>query len=571
MFPSTKFEQILPPTAPVLRRFGRYVLYAEIASGGMATVYLGRVLGDAGFARTVAVKRMHEGAARDSGFVAMLLDEAHLATRIRHPNVVPILDLVASEKELALVLEYVHGESLARLIAESRDNNLLPSPSVVSAVMGGVLEGLHAAHEAVSEDGSALGVVHRDVSPHNVVVGEDGVARVLDFGVAKATHRIQTTREGQIKGKLSYMAPEQVEGRPIDRRADVYAAGAVLWEMLTGRRLFDADNSVAIYHLVRQGKVEPPSFVNNKVPSSFDIICAKALARDPNDRFCSADEMSLALEAAVPRASARVVSAWVKSVAAPQLRQRALRIAELDAACLNDLDQSAPSLEFHNSRGFEPILTRSFCATRSDVLSSSLVPSDSAIGASSSSGSLSDSLRESSPPSSRRLIEAGYELLNSSPQERVARASRLSLIFPAMTHGLIGLVAGAAIVGGISLLRSSSYSGRMSAQPSLSLLSSCANDASLRVLHQADSQDRISIRFHLSPPDARVLADDMPVNRSLLLVPRSERTIRIEISAPGFRSRFLSVSAHDDHIINVDLPTLGAAPISDSADLAPQP
>ncbi|MCA9618767.1 MAG: serine/threonine protein kinase, partial [Myxococcales bacterium] len=191
---------------PSHRVVGRYELHQPIASGGMATVHLGRLRGQAGFSRIVAIKRLHTSFGETPALVATLLDEARLCSRIQHPNVVPTLDMVAEDDELLLVLDYVHGETLARLLGGADE----PLPlAVVNAVMSGALHGLHAAHEATGETGEALGIVHRDVSPQNIMVGRDGLARVLDFGVAKARGRMQTTREGQVKGKLAYMSPEQ--------------------------------------------------------------------------------------------------------------------------------------------------------------------------------------------------------------------------------------------------------------------------------------------------------------------------------------------------------------------------
>src|SRR5438094_9657465 len=203
------------------RVVGRYALYGEIAAGGMATVHLGRLIGQVGFSRTVAIKRLHAQYAKDPEFVSMFLDEARLAARIRHPNVVATLDVVALRGELFLVMEFVQGESLSRLVRHARETRgSMPVP-IVGAVMSGVLQGLHAAHEARNERGEPLDVVHRDVSPQNVLVGVDGVARVLDFGVAKAIGRLQTTRDGQIKGKTAYMSPVHIERREVECRTYV--------------------------------------------------------------------------------------------------------------------------------------------------------------------------------------------------------------------------------------------------------------------------------------------------------------------------------------------------------------
>ena len=200
------------------RLVGRYEVHDRIAAGGMATVHLGRLLGAAGFSRTVAIKRLHDGYAKDPEFVAMLLDEARLAALIRHPNVVPTLDVVAEDDELLVVMEYVEGDSVAHLtkLAQSAGQRV-PVP-FAAAILAQALHGLHAAHEARDKKGEPLGIVHRDVSPQNILVGVDGVARVLDFGIAKAASRATSTEDGQVKGKTAYMAPEQLQHGAVDRR-----------------------------------------------------------------------------------------------------------------------------------------------------------------------------------------------------------------------------------------------------------------------------------------------------------------------------------------------------------------
>jgi eukaryotic-like serine/threonine-protein kinase len=320
------------PAQPVGSRVvGRYVISGEIAHGGMATVHFGRLVGEVGFSRTVAVKSLHPQYAKDPEFKSMFLDEARLCARVRHPNVVPIVDVVALEGELFMVMEYVQGETLSRLIRVMRGSSKRIPLRVVSAIMTNALEGLHAAHEAVSEQGEPLGIVHRDVSPQNIMVGVDGVARVLDFGVAKAAGRLQSTRDGQLKGKLPYMAPEQLRGTRIDRRTDVYASAAVLWEALTGRRLFDAEDEVVIFGKVLESAVEPPSTIVPSLPRSLDDVCLKGLARDPDRRFQTAQDMAIALERAVGVAIPREVGRWVEQNAASSLRKRAEKISELES------------------------------------------------------------------------------------------------------------------------------------------------------------------------------------------------------------------------------------------------
>ncbi len=327
---------------PTVRIVGRYALYGTIAAGGMATVHFGRLLGPVGFSRTVAIKRLHPQFASDPEFVSMFLDEARLAARIRHPHVVPTLDVVATNGELFLVMDYVPGESLARLVRASRERAERIPVNVTIAIMSGVLQGLHAAHEAHNEHGEPLGIVHRDVSPQNVLVGSDGQARVLDFGVAKATGRVQTTREGQLKGKLSYMAPEQLRSETLTRKTDIYAASVVLWEALTCERLFAGDNEGAVVTKVLQSPVTAPSMrlvdltrtLDSSVMRGFERLDAavlRGLDRDPAKRFDSAREMALALEKCFTPATAAEVSDWVEGIARPVLMARRGQIAEIES------------------------------------------------------------------------------------------------------------------------------------------------------------------------------------------------------------------------------------------------
>ena len=308
---------------------GRYTLHGALARGGMATVHFGRLVGAADFARIVAVKRLHPQFAGEPDFVAMFLDEARLAARIQHPNVVAPLDVAEASGEILVVFDYIHGESLSKLLALAR-RRAPPSLQVVSGIVAGLLHGLHAAHEATGPAGEPLGIVHRDVSPQNVLVGADGVARLIDFGVAKARARLQTTREGEIKGKLAYMAPEQLRGRTATPQSDIYAAGVVLWEALTGCRLFAADNEGAVIERVLIGLVEAPSTLVPAIPEALDAVALRAIDRDPAERFADARAMAEALEAAMPPASSAEVAAWVNDTASEALAARAEQIARIE-------------------------------------------------------------------------------------------------------------------------------------------------------------------------------------------------------------------------------------------------
>ena len=316
---------------PSVQIIGRYALFDEIASGGMATVHIGRLAGEVGFSRTVAIKRLHPQLAKVPEFVSMLVDEARLAARIRHPNVVPTLDVVKTGDELFLVMEYVHGESLHHLLKQCRRTGMVLPARYVVPIIAGVLHGLHAAHEAKGEGGQPLEIVHRDVSPQNILVGTDGVARVFDFGIAKACGRLQVTRTGELKGKLPYMAPEQLSGGVVGRRADVYAAAVVLWEALAGRRLFRAEFEGELFAQVLGGAREPPSAIAPDVPKELDELVMRGLAMSPANRFASAREMAYALERTVPGASPAEIGEWVEREAGEVLALRAARIDEIES------------------------------------------------------------------------------------------------------------------------------------------------------------------------------------------------------------------------------------------------
>lgn len=321
---------MLASSTMAARRAGRYLLFDAIASGGMASVHLGRAIGTGGFARLVAVKRLHAHLANDPEFVEMFLDEARLASRIHHPNVVATLDVVNHEGELLLVMEHVLGESWWHLLRAARDRKTPVPVDIVSAVISGLLHGLHAAHEARSETGEPLELVHRDVSPHNLLVGADGVPRVVDFGIAKAVSRMNSTRDGELKGKLAYMAPEQVKRAPVDRRADVRAAGVILWESLTGERLCFADDAPSIIAAVLEGNHEPPSRRRPELSLELDLVVMKALASDPAARYSTALDFATALERVAAPASPRAVADFVADMAAKKLEERRQVVAQAE-------------------------------------------------------------------------------------------------------------------------------------------------------------------------------------------------------------------------------------------------
>jgi serine/threonine protein kinase len=308
--------------SPALRAFAafagsseqRYEIVRKIASGGMATVYLGRGVSALGFERPVAIKACHPHLLEAGDRTQVVLEEARIAALIRHPNVVATLDVTLCDGSVMIVMEYVEGLTVAGLVkAAARADRPVPV-SIALRIAEDALAGLHAAHELRGDDGRLLGIVHRDVSPQNVIVGIDGFAKLADFGVFKGdTRSARVTATGEVKGKLGYIAPEVYRGEAATRRSDVYALGVVLWELCAGHRLFDEAADAATMQRVLAGSVPALSSLRSDVPYELDAVLARALALDPTDRFATAEDFSRALEAlALTTASTRVVARHVR-------------------------------------------------------------------------------------------------------------------------------------------------------------------------------------------------------------------------------------------------------------------
>lgn len=295
----------------------------------MASVVLGRMHGPAGFGKTVAIKRLHAQFAKDPDFVSMFLDEARVTSGLSHPNIVMTLDVIQEPGELLLVMEYVHGAALSTVQRSLKARNEAIPPRIAAAIIAGALHGLHAAHEATDETGHRLEVVHRDVSPQNILISTDGITKIADFGIAKAAGQLHSTSEGVMKGKFGYMAPEQARSEPVTAKTDIFAAGIVLWELLTSERLIGGTTSAErLMHLLT---LEPaaPSVTVPGLPAAFDRILGRALAKEPEARFPTARAMAMALETETEVANASELAAWLKSVAAEPLKTREDILSEM--------------------------------------------------------------------------------------------------------------------------------------------------------------------------------------------------------------------------------------------------
>ncbi len=346
-----------PSQAEQTLTIGRYVLHREIARGGMATIHFGRLLGDEGFSRIVAVKRLHAELAQDAQFVAMFLDEARIASRVQHRNVVPVLDVATVGQEVILVQEYVHGVPLDLLLADMRrDEQRLPIDLAV-AIACQVLAGLQATHDTVDELGQPMHIVHRDVSPQNVMIALDGSARLLDFGIATTGVQSQETSERIYKGKFAYSAPEQLQ-RAATPQSDVYSASVLLWELLVGERMHGGKKGIELVPLVLQGALprmsealaalgrwDALSELERAQLELLEPVVEKGLAVDLSERWQTAREMEETLAACVVPASAHALAEWAKAMGHGLLAHRAriLALEEQSWRKLHPSDSTRPS------------------------------------------------------------------------------------------------------------------------------------------------------------------------------------------------------------------------------------
>lgn len=325
----------------------RYELLVKIASGGMATVFLGQVRGAAGFRRYVAIKRAHAHLLENPTFKQMLIDEARLASRIHHPNVISVLDVEERRGELLLVMDYVEGAALSDLLAKAQEADRKVPARIALRVALDACAGLHAAHELADDQGKPLGLVHRDISPHNILVGLDGAARIADFGIAKQAEGGVSTTTGSLKGKIGYMAPEYVEHGVLDARSDVFALGVVVWEALANKKLFRGSNEVDTLKRIVAAEVPPLSMVAPWVGARLDDVLAAALARVPAERFATARAFGTALESAARKddliASAAEVAAFVQEMVGPSLEKRRALVREKTAGQTGQTGQSGAS------------------------------------------------------------------------------------------------------------------------------------------------------------------------------------------------------------------------------------
>ena len=317
-----------------VRRLGRYQIIGRLATGGMAEVYLA-LSGDVpGFRTLVVVKRILPHLASNAQFIRMFLDEARLAALLDHPNIVRIIEVGHDGEDYFLVMELVQGKPLSAVLRKAAREHKPPSPALTSYLISQAAHGLAYAHTLTDGDGRPLGVVHRDVSPQNVLISFEGAVKMIDFGVARAFGRVAHTSPGGLKGKIDYMSPEQASAEEVDHRADVFALGVVLWEALTGRRLFRRETELATMRAIVDDPIPHPAEIAPSIPADLDAIVMRALRKRKDARYASAQEMAAALERFAfsnEGFSPMQVAAYTKSLfAAEYLQWRKTATAALD-------------------------------------------------------------------------------------------------------------------------------------------------------------------------------------------------------------------------------------------------
>src|SRR5580765_637041 len=310
--------------------FGKYYLLERINVGGMAEVFKAKTFGVEGFERLLAVKRILPNIAEDEEFITMFIDEAKIAVQLQHANIAQIFDLGKVNESFFIALEFVHGRDLRSIFDRMRNKGESLPIQQACHIMMQVCEGLDYAHNKRDAQGRELHLVHRDISPQNVLIGYEGEVKLIDFGIAKAAGKASKTQAGILKGKFGYMSPEQVRGLPIDKRSDIFAVGIVLYELLTGERLFIGESDFSTLEKVRNVEIMPPSSYNKKIPEELERIVLKTLAKDVEDRYQSAIDLHDDLQAFMYSAgefySRKELAVWMKRIFAQDIESESQKL-----------------------------------------------------------------------------------------------------------------------------------------------------------------------------------------------------------------------------------------------------
>ena len=408
-------------TAKMPTHLGRYEVRAKLADGGMATLYLGRLHGPAGFERPVALKVIKEQYLANKEFVSMFLDEAKIVARVSHPNVVQLFELGTQDDRLFIAMELLVGQSLWNVWQACRERKACLRLDLIAWIGARVGEGLHHAHELTGQDGKSIELVHRDVNASNIFLTYDGHVKLIDFGLVKATNRVSRTAEGIVKGKVAYLSPEQATGKEIDRRTDVFALGTTLWELTTDRRLFKAKTDVDTLRAIKDAKIPDPTKLVAGYPPELWKCLKRALAKDPDDRYATMEEFSRELDAC-SRLEGRTITS---STLAEVMRALFGKERERQMAWINEVSTKTKEEPVSVPNPFEAERSFADMAAAAEAPTGTLVPStdrglpDPEPIESASAPKLSDTL----PPPSKKDSPAASKERDKEKEDRLASTS----------------------------------------------------------------------------------------------------------------------------------------------------
>lgn len=532
---------------------GKYRLLAELGQGGMARVFLAVAHGPSGFSKLVVLKMVRSHLTEDADMLQMFLDEARLAGRLNHPNVVQTYEVSEYDGRHVLVMEYLEGQSLSTVLRKNKPDEPGFSTAQCIRVLIEALNGLHYAHELRDLDGTVLNLVHRDVSPQNIFVTYDGSVKVLDFGIAKAVTSASETRAGVIKGKIAYMAPEQFLGEAIDRRVDVFAVGALIWQILTGVRLWKGVPDGRVIHRVIAGDIPKPSEVAENVPPSLERVCMKALSRNREDRHATAIELQKDLEDVLEEMGQRV-----------SLRDLGTRLDEIFKDVRTHIRTSIETQLSKASSGEDvlmasPMLLRSG-GTRTSTLTSGTGPgswSNPASGPLSPEESGRMGLPVDTGSGSVRSQVSG--MANSIPAVDVEFPQKKKFLLPAIVGGIALLIGAAVLVPSIRSALSGGGTPAPAASPS-----AAPTETTAAAQNTADSApaatttagaEEIELVIQAMPDKARLFWDDaeLPTNPYTKKLTKDGKEHRVKAEATGYETSVKLVRSDQGGTLKIEL------------------
>ncbi len=539
---------------------GKYRIIAKLGEGGMAHVFLAVAHGPIGFSRLSVLKVVRPHLAEDPEILQMFLDEARLAGRLNHANVVQTYEVGEEDGRYVLVMEYLEGQPLRALQRRTKENvNTIPLPLQLKILVD-ALSGLHYAHELREYDGTPLHLVHRDVSPHNIFVTYDGQVKVLDFGIAKAANSSQETKSGVIKGKVSYMAPEQFETGLVDRRADIFSMGAILWQTATGFRMWRGVTDAQVMFAVSHGQIPRPSEVKSNVPGELDRICMRALAVNPDDRYPTAEAMQKDLRAFASELSTAVSALELGAFVAKEFAQER---RDLRDRIEQQLSRSAetggvvPLVNLHNSLQYTGSSAPRWSGGSGTPSSmrrplASAPPYDPAPATGSRPRfDLTPSLGSLPAPST---FPSGPPPRVSEPQPSGNRsASRKGILIAAAAGGLVALGG----VGGLAahLLVSGTAPATSTANAATGGSAPIAAAQPVASEVEAGKGPSVEIEIRVAPAHAKVFLDGRALagNPAIERLPKEDRTYEVRIEAAGYAGRTMQISSNRSTMVEVEL------------------